>query len=63
MKGGWSSVASLWDPIGLGKPSNLLELMRRVELSSHVSSVQASFCIRPSDLADGEGEWQCLQEP
>ena len=63
MEGGWSSVASLWDPIRLGKPSNPLELMGRVELSLWVSSVWASFRLCPSDLADGEGEQPHLQEP
>ena len=62
MEGGWSSVALLWDPIRLQKPSNPLELMGRVALSSWVFSVQASFCLCLSDSADGEGEWPCLQE-
>ena len=63
MEGGWSSVASLWDPIRLRNPSNPLELMRRVEFSSWVSSVWASFHLHPSDLAGGEGDWPHLQEP
>ena len=62
MEGGWSTAASLWDPIRLQKPSNPLELMGRVELSSRVSSVWASFCLCPSVSADGEGEWPHLQE-
>ena len=55
MEGGWSSVALLWDPVRLQKSSNPLELMGRVELSSQVSSVRASFHLHPSDLADGGG--------
>ena len=39
MEGGRSSVALLWDPIGLQRPSNALELTGRVELSVQVSSV------------------------
>ena len=39
MEGGNSSVTSLWEPIGLQRPSNTLELMGRVELSVQVSSV------------------------
>ena len=53
------AVESCWT----AKASNPLELTGRVELSSQVSSVWASFHLRPSDLADGEEEWQGLQEP
>ena len=60
MEGGWSSVTSLWDPIGLQNPSNPLELMQRVELSVQVSSVWASFHLHLTDSADGEGEWPFL---
>ena len=63
MEGGWSSVASLWDLIRLPKPSNPLELMGRVELSSQVSSVWASFRLRSFDLAGGVGNLPHLQEP
>ena len=56
-------VALLWDPVGLQKPSNLLELMGRVELSSRVSSVWASFRLCLADSADEEGERPCLPEP
>ena len=56
MEGGWSSVASLWDPVGLQKPLNPLELMGRVELSLQVSFVQASFCLHSSDLPGRVGD-------
>ena len=56
MEGGWISVTSLWDPVGLRKLSNVLELMGSVELSVWVSSVQTPFCLCMTDLADGEGE-------
>ena len=56
MEGGWSTVALLWDPIGLWKPSNPLELTGRVELSSQMSSVRVSFCLHPSDSAGGVGD-------
>ena len=62
MEGGWSSDVSLWDLIRLQKPSNLLELMGRVGLSLQVSSVWASFCLCPSDLADRVGDLPHLQE-
>ena len=62
MEGGWSSIALLWDPVRLRKPPNPLELMGRVELSSCVSSVWASFHLCPSDLVDREGEQPHLQE-
>ena len=51
------------DPIGLQKLSKLLELMGRVELSARMSSVQTSFHLCPTDLADREGEQPHLQEP
>ena len=60
MEGGWSSVASLWDPVGLQKPSNPLELMGRVELSLQVSSVQASFHLHSFDSAGGAEDLPCL---
>ena len=60
MEGGWSSV---WDTIRLWKPSNPLELMGRMELSSQVSSVQASFHLCSFDLAGGVGDLLHLQEP
>ena len=63
MERGWSSVASLWDPIRLQKPSNLLKLMGRVELSSQGSSVLASFYLCSFDLAGGVGDQPHLQEP
>ena len=63
MEGGWRSLTSLWDPVGLWKPSNALELMGSVELSVQVSSVWTSFHLHLTDSADGEGEWLCLQEP
>ena len=55
MEVGWSSVALLWDPVRLRKPSNPLELMGRVKLSLQVSSVWASFCLCSCDLAGGVG--------
>ena len=63
MEGGWSSVALLWNPVGLQKPSNPLDLMGRMELSLQMSSVQASFCLCPFDSAGGVGDLPCLQEP
>ena len=62
MEEGWSSVALLWDPIRLRKPSNPLELMGRVKLSSQMSSVQTSFCLCPPDLAGRVGDLPHLQE-
>ena len=56
MEGGWSSVTLLWDPVGLWKLSNALELTGRVELSVWVPSVQTPFCLHPTDLVDSEGE-------
>ena len=61
MEGGWSSVTLLWDPVGLQKLSNPLELMGSVELSVQVSSVWTSFCLHLTDSADG-GEWLRLRE-
>ena len=63
MEGGWSSVASLRDPVGLWKPSNLLELMGRVELSLQVSSVWVSFRLHPFDSTGGVGDLPHLREP
>ena len=63
MEGGWSSAASLWDPVRLRKPSNPLELMGTVELSLPVSSVWAVFHLRLSDLAGGVGDLPHLREP
>ena len=60
MEGGSSSVTLLWESVGLQRPSNTLELTGRVELSVWVSSVQTSFHLHPTDLADGEGEQLCL---
>ena len=62
MEGGRSSVPSLWDPVGLQRPSKALELMGRVELSVWLPSVQTSFHLCPTDSADGEGERPHLQE-
>ena len=56
MEGGNSSVTSLWEPVGLGRLSNILELMGRVKLSVQESSMQTSFCLHLTDSADGEGE-------
>ena len=56
MEGGWSSVALLWDPIKLQMPSNPLELMGHVELSSLVSSVWGFFCLHSFDSAGGVGD-------
>ena len=56
MEGGWSLVTSLWDPVGLQKPSNVLELMASVELSVQVPSVQTPFCLCLTDSVDSEGE-------
>ena len=53
MEGGWSSVTLLWDPVGLWKPSNVLELTGSVELSVWVSSVWTSFHLHLTDSADG----------
>ena len=63
MEGGRSLVTSLWDPVGLWRPSKALELTGRVELSVWVSSMWTSFCLCPTDLADGEGEQPLLREP
>ena len=63
MEGGSSSVTLLWEPIGLWRPSNTLELMGRVELSVWVSSMWTSFHLHLTDLADGEGEQPHLPGP
>ena len=55
VEGGRSLVTSLWDPVGLRRPSNVLELMGRVVLSVQVSSVWTSICLCPTDSADGGG--------
>ena len=62
MEGGSTSATSLWEPVGLTRLSNALELMGRVELSARVSSVRTSFHLHLTDLVDGEGEQPCLQE-
>ena len=62
MEGGNSSVTLLWEPVGLQRQSNTLELTGRVELSVQESSMQTSFHLDLTDSADGEGECPCLQE-
>ena len=63
MEGGRGSVPLLWDPTGLQRPSKVLELTGRVELSVQLPSLQTSLHLRPTNLVDGEGEQPCLQDP
>ena len=48
--GGGSSVTSLKEPVRLWKPSNMLELMRRVVLTMLESSMGRSLHLHPADL-------------
>ena len=56
MEGGRGSVPSLWDPVGLQRPSKALELTGRVELSVRLPSMWTSFHLCLTDLVDTEGE-------
>ena len=60
--GGNGSVTSLKEPVGLQKPSNMLELMGRVVMTVPESSMQKSLHLHPADLAVAEGKWPHLQE-
>ena len=60
MEGGNGSVMLLKEPVGLQKPSNLLELTGRVVSTMPESSMQSSFHLPLADPVAGEGKWPCL---
>ena len=62
MEGGNGSVTLLKEPVGLWKPSNMLELMGRVVSTVPESSWWKSLHLHLADSAVGEGKWPHLQE-
>ena len=62
MEGGSGSITSLKEPVGLWKPSNMLELTGRVVSTVLESSMRRSLRLHLADPVVGEGEWPHLRE-